>query len=532
MGWGAGRPSDTVPEPGVTADISPHVDGDARHGLGATDLLLALGIAFVFAALYSASSVLRHLHFETAAFDLGIFDQAIWHYSNLEAPASTIRGYDNLLGDHFHPILVLAAPSLWLWDDARALLVLQSILLAVSALPVYWVVRRHFETVVAVAWSVAYLLSWGLIGAARFDFHEVAFAVPLIALGCALVVEGRMTAALVPIAALALVKEDLALLIVAFGALYLLRRRWLAGAALVAGGVAWFLLVTKAIIPAFGDGRSFRYWSYPAFGDGPAEAVRTIVTHPWRLLTEAVNASDKLSTGFFLLAPFAFLSLASPLVVLLVPLVAERVYSDNPSFWTRNFHYTATAVPIVAIAAVDGLRRLRNRFGIGRRAILAVSGLLVVLAVLGNYPRLPFEDLARGSTWRSTESERVGRRILAAIPPDAAVITQDALAPHLTHRDEIWVLPIFPPSSGDERGGVLPPFRARTEDADVVVVNVELPLSHGTEPAALARYLRSLPDRGFGLTRSEGPWLVYENGAAGQALLSSEAKEFFARYPG
>ncbi len=508
-----------VPEPGPTA---------TSRRLSRTDVLLSLAIAGVFAFLYGANSILRYMHFESAAFDLGIFGQAVWHLSAFEAPASTIRGYDNLFGDHFHPILALAAPAFWVWDDVRSLLVLQSLVLASSSLAVYWVACRRFGTAAAVAWSTAYLLSWGLIEAARFDFHEIVFAVPLVALACALVVEEKMGAALAPVLALLLVKEDLAFLVAAFGIVYLLRRHWLSGVALIAAGIGWFALATEVIIPALADGRSFPYWNYPAFGDGPGEAVRIIATHPWRLVTEAVDAHNKLSTGFFLLAPFAFLSLLSPLVVLLVPLVAERVFNDNPVFWTRYYHYTATSVPVLAIAAIDGLRRIRDRFGVRDRAIVAISAGLVVLAVLGNYPRLPFEDLARGSRWRLTDSERAGNEILRGISPDAAVIAQDVIAPHVSQRDKVWILPIF---LRKEDHGLLPPFRARTADADVVVVNVDLPLYHET-PRMLARYLSSLPAQGFVLTRSDGPWLLYEKGQSNAAPLSARARAFFRRYAG
>lgn len=44
------------------------------------------------ALAYATFSVLRHLHYGSYAFDLGIFDQAIWHYSRFEVPETTIFG--------------------------------------------------------------------------------------------------------------------------------------------------------------------------------------------------------------------------------------------------------------------------------------------------------------------------------------------------------------------------------------------------------------------------------------------------------
>ena len=474
--------------------------------------------------LYSALAVLRHLHFQSQAFDLGIFDQAIWHYSRFEAPASTVRGEANLLGDHFHPIIALAAPVYWLGTGVRGLLVLQAALLAGSSLPLYRAAQRTFATLPAVLWASAYLLSWGLLGAIGFDFHEIAFAVPLIALACDLVLEGRFRVAVVPILALLLVKEELALLVAAFGVVYLFYGRRREGAVLVASGLAGLVVLTKVVIPAFAGGRAFAYWN-TVFGHSAGEVARTVFRRPWLLATEALQPLGKLRTVFFLLAPFGFLSLLSPLVVLLIPLLAVRLYSANQYVWTHEprFHYDATAIPVLAFAALDGLRRLRDRFDLRPRAILCISAGLVVLAVVGSYPTLPFRDLMRPSYWTLSENDRLGRQVVARVPPGAAVIAHDSIVPHLSERGQIWVLPIFP--EGAQRG-VRPPFRARATDADAIAVSVELPLAHDTSPGTLRHWLNTLPKQGFRITYSRGPWVLYER-AHGKKVPPSPALRAF-----
>ena len=51
----------------------------------------------VFTAGYGLYAVFRHWNFHSG-YDLAIFDQAIWHLSRFEAPASTISGFSNILG--------------------------------------------------------------------------------------------------------------------------------------------------------------------------------------------------------------------------------------------------------------------------------------------------------------------------------------------------------------------------------------------------------------------------------------------------
>jgi len=50
---------------------------------------------------------------------LAIYDQAIWHLSRFERPASSIRGLPSVFGDHFHPIIALFAPLFWVAPSAR-----------------------------------------------------------------------------------------------------------------------------------------------------------------------------------------------------------------------------------------------------------------------------------------------------------------------------------------------------------------------------------------------------------------------------
>ena len=49
-------------------------------------------ICGTFALAYALYGLFRHWHFGSSAYDLGIFDQAVWHLSRFEAPASTISG--------------------------------------------------------------------------------------------------------------------------------------------------------------------------------------------------------------------------------------------------------------------------------------------------------------------------------------------------------------------------------------------------------------------------------------------------------
>ena len=115
----------------------------------------------------------------------------------------------NLLGDHFHPILVLLGPVWRLFPTPLALLIVQDILLAVSAWPITRLAMRTLTSWAGGALGLFYVLSWGFQGAVSAQFHEIAFAVPMLAWASAAFVERRWRACALWCAPLVLIKEDL-----------------------------------------------------------------------------------------------------------------------------------------------------------------------------------------------------------------------------------------------------------------------------------------------------------------------------------
>jgi len=221
-----------------------------------------LALPVVFFAIYTASSLLRDHQLGTAAYDLGIFDQAVAQYAHFNAPMTPLMGPGfNNLGDHFSPILAVLAPFYWIWPDRRMLLVAQAALLAVSIIPVVRVTARRLGQWAGFAVGVAYGLSWGLQGLVGYDFHQVAFAIPLTAFAMAALVEGRYRAVALWALPLLLVKEDLGLTVAAIGLCLLLRRQRRLGVGLAVAGFGTFLLTTLVIIPHFDHlFHTYRYW--------------------------------------------------------------------------------------------------------------------------------------------------------------------------------------------------------------------------------------------------------------------------------
>jgi uncharacterized membrane protein len=416
-------------EPTVHSGLPTPVDAAGRSRL---PWLLA-GVFFV---LYGALSVGRHLFGSSTAYDLGIFTQVVRAYAEFRAPVAELKGPGfNVLGDHFHPLLVVLAPAYRLFPSPVTLLVAQALLLAGSVLPVTRLAVDRLGPRGGAFVGIGYGLSWGLQQTVKFDFHEVALAVPLLALSVVALAEQRWRAAVLWAAPLVLVKEDLPATVAAIGVYLVLRRRWRLGLATVAGAVLAGVLIVCWLIPALNPAHRYGYADAVAPDGQPA-------------LLRLLTPEEKPATVLALLAPTLFLALRSPLVLLVVPTLGWRFWSTDPYYWGTGFHYSAVLMPIVFVAMIDGLVRLRTSRSpsvawvglvLGRLAPVAVAVVAVVATSV-----LPMRALVRPHELGSARAVAAWDGVLRLIPDGASVAASNSLAPRLVSRCTVYLFPNQP----------------------------------------------------------------------------------------
>jgi uncharacterized membrane protein len=435
-----------------------------------------------FFLIYALIGLTRHWQFRSSAYDLGIYDQFLWHLSRFETPASSVRGMPNLFADHFHPILLLLVPAFWAAPAAETLITAQAFLFAISIVPVYLFANRMHGSAVALALSAAYGLFWGLQRAAEFDFHEYAFAPVLI--GLSILALARKSWRLLWACAIAiiLVKEDLIPLVVFEGIYLTIAGERKQGPAMAAAGLGAFAVIVGWLMPWLGGGDSFEY----------THLYNGVLTNPWMIPAALVTPFMKLRTAFLWVAPFALLPLLSPFAMLLVPFALSRFLSDSPTHWGTIFHYGAPVAPIAAMSAVDGLARVRRKLADPWRRRRVITGFaaacLVLSAILPG--QQPLWDLLRAKAYVRSAAMRTGHEIVRRFPPGGSVVAQGPIVPHLTHRDAIYVLDTDAP------------------DADFVVAATGLhpwPLATIGEVEAL---LEARKRRGYVVMLEQDGWVV------------------------
>ena len=408
--------------------------------------------------LYGTYAVSRHRQYLTAGYDLGIFDQAVRAYSQFRAPLVPLKGEGfNLLGDHFHPIIALLAPLYWLWDDPRMLLLAQAALIALSAIPVWRFARRRWSASIATLLTIGFLLGWPLQGMSDFDFHEVAFAVPLLAWLLDALDRDRDVEVAAAGAMLLLVREDMGAVVLVVGLLRAIRRRprW-PGFVVAAGGASAFVIITQLVIPAIA-GTGYQYWDYSVLGSGPGDIAKTVLTHPWTIVADFFSPAVKTYTLIALFGPLLFLPLASPLTLAALPILAERFLADRTSLWTTEFHYNAPVWAILFIAALDGLRRVdqfhvprsrtRVRTTIGAAAMISVIPVIATTGFAGTAAGMfPLARMVNAQAWSLSAHTADQQAALASIPVDTCVTADDRLAAHLTKTNRVTIPGISAPS--------------------------------------------------------------------------------------
>lgn len=294
-------------------------------------------------ALYATMAVFQWRGFVAPSWDLGIFTQLAKQYSQFHAPIVNIKGDGyNLLGDHFHPILVLLGPIYALFPSGIALLITQAVLFAASAWPITRLAFERLGLTGATMTGVAYIGSWGLINAAFSQFHEIAFAVPLLAFGLVWWLRGNHLLATIAISLLVFVKEDMGLTVFMFGvAIFIMNRSHWAWATWAAGwGILWFVLTVQVILPALNVQGRYDYSDNLTVTQSLFQSFDT-----------------KLAVVGALILAAGVIGIRSPFMLMLLPTLAWRFAGDVQTYWGFLYHYSATLIPIATVAMLHVVPR-------------------------------------------------------------------------------------------------------------------------------------------------------------------------------
>ena len=392
----------------------------------------------ILTILFSALSILRHDHFQSGGFDLGLYDQSVWLYSKFKVPYNTVK--DRLiLGDHLNLTLPLVAPLYWFWPKVHSLLIFQAFWASFSTLAVFLLCRnRKFSPLTCLNLSFLYSLFYGIQYLVFFDFHAVAIGVGLIVWLAYFLESGKNRCLFLTLILLLLTQENMGLALVSLGLIYFFIKKFRKTAVtFMVVGLAWSLLASR-IIASFSP-VGFQYWPQ-------------IKPNPLAIFQDFFNAEEKRQVWLYSLAWFSFLPIFSPGAMMAVLFNLAQYFATGPEFarmWSPLMHHRAILGLFLLLGTLGVLGKLKElgrsgklgRLGRKKNFVVLISLLLVVSALCQQYFfHFPLNKLSKPIYWQTEPWMEDNQALIKQIPPTTSLAAQQNLVPHLSHRDKIYLV--------------------------------------------------------------------------------------------
>ena len=425
-------------------------------------LLVAMMAVYIYSI--SRFSILEHHSFDTHVFDLGIYDNTFWNTSHGNLMKCTFVRGNTHFSAHFDPIIILLSPFYRIYPHAESILVLQTVWLASSGIPLFLHARRVLRNPwLAAGCALTFYATPALHGVNLFDFHTLALMIPL-AMWLVYAIDANkpwLYGCVLPL--FLLVREDMPLVActIAVYAMLMKRPRW--GVITILVSLAYLVTLKKITAYVLGDlGKTHDYqYYYEELIHNKSSGVLALIVSSFSDPAAALAVITKPAKLLY------FIKVFGPLLG--IPLLAGRkvwLYAYGFAFiglasrkyvFSLHFQYSTFLLPFIYLGFADGLRRLTalpawpalqiNRHAL-RRGLMATC-VVATLGVSAKYGALMKNDSFRGGwnilhrefTDRDRERMADFKEFEEHIPDDAAVCAPTTIAPHLSNREKAFRYP-------------------------------------------------------------------------------------------
>ncbi len=420
---------------------------------------LALMIS-IYIAYFLTLTFMRHSNYLTSRYDLGNMDQTVWNtaYGNFfQLTNPEIGSQVSRFSIHGDIFLVLLAPFYWLASSPYTLLFIQTIVVALGALPIFWLAKDVLKNnKLALTMAFAYLMYPGTQWANIFDFHSITLATSFLSFAFYYVYKKNYVPFIIFCLLALATKETIAFIIILFSLYIIIRQKnWKVGIAIGSIAMLWFALLLGKIMPeARIDATShFGLVYYKNFGNTPLEIIKHLVLQPMGAI-RYIGANNRWFYLILVTIPTGFLSLFSPYIILAIPPIALNILSDQTQMRMINYQYTSDIAPFIIISSIFGLRflikTLHNRIKIGGKqiSIINIEKIALVYTIIGViyssviYSPMPYSQARdlKPFTYRNT-SKKYLDELRRTIPKTAIVSATNRISPHFTNRKISYLFP-------------------------------------------------------------------------------------------
>lgn len=510
--WNSCMPPAAMNQTAVTtSQVSPHFWKE-------------LLVVFVAIVAWEATSFWMNEHLYAGLLvphgDSAMYEEHLWNVWN----GKGFRSYLDqglFLGEHIQIIHLLLLPLHKIWPSYLMMELIASSSLAICAVPIFSIAKRHSGSSKAAMWlALAWLLFFPMhfldIAIDLKTLRPSCYGLPFLFMGIDFAERRRLVLSSLCFLIALTTQEDFALVVGSIGAVLFLtcrptdsststaadRRftRWSIGVFLFS--VAWVLLAVLVVIPAFRGGEAVHYSRY--FGDlgnSPGDLFRTALRSPGKVVAQLFSLRT-LYYGLVLTIPIALIPWRRPIYLLagvatfcmlsLIQLsnssesTGATGLSELPPIPFHHFH--APLVPVLFWAAAVGLGATNDVRRAGRRqppgtnsfpysqTFNAISTARLAFfcaactAVTGSLMPIGATFWSNGSPfgWRKlyvpTERAVAFEKIIASLPENSRIASTDYVHTRLTHFERSYDYSGYLRAVNDYKPGV-------PADTDYIVID-------------------------------------------------------------
>lgn len=425
---------------------------------------LHLAIIAVYGIVFCLISLVNHYNFRTYAFDLGLFNNALYdfaHFRNNDYSLIKER-FSNPLADHFSLITHLVSPLYWVFGSYTMLIVqIAAILFGAQGVYIYFKTRSEKDFLPELA-MIHFLSIWGIYSALAFDYHDNVIAAMLIPWFFHYIDNKKKWPSVLVFILVLISKENMALWMtfICIGLVFMYypdREKRLFMIILSIISLFYFFIIVKVVMPNIGavvTGKEYYHFKYSILGANFKDAITIVLTKPLFVLKslfinhlENTPDGDGIKTELFKMLLYSggiFLLLRPPFLFMLIPVFLQKLLSDDYVKWGINLHYSIEFVPILTLACFSWIANCKYKH---------LSIALIVVVLTGASTLYSLKE--RVSKWYWPESHQFYNRshyiceynrssLLEAInfiPPNAKVSAHTQMVPRLAFREVIYQFP-------------------------------------------------------------------------------------------
>lgn len=433
---------------------------------------IAYGVLVLFGSMFGLMALANHYFFRSTTFDYGPYNYAFWDYAHFHlTPCPMYKVFNstdiNFLQDHFSLLLMFLVPFYWLMNwlsGTYTLLILQTLFIVWGGWGVFKLVElKTKDTWLGALAVLYYFLLQGRYSAFDEDCNIIIMASCFVPVFLWYFESGRYKTAMAVFILAVFSREDMSLWFVFIALMVMVWHRKekklaFASLAYMVASIVVFILMFKVFIPAVqSPDRKYDLFTYSALGDTPYKALLFIIGHPidsfsMLFINQSGNPQyDSVKMEFYMvyLVSGGFVLFLRPkYFIWFIPLIAQKMFNDEPIRWSIESYYTvqvATLLPIPVFLILAEENKKIYRYGLG----VMVCAMALTVTLYDNNPynrKLGYTESVKRNIFNSKfflpDYQTIEmHKDLKLIPKDAPVSASASVLPHLAQRKGIYEFP-------------------------------------------------------------------------------------------